>query len=38
MANLDRIDRRLLCELQNEGRITNVELAQRVGLDRKSVV
>ena len=32
MANLDRIDRRLLCELQNEGRITNVELAQRVGL------
>ncbi len=32
MANLDRIDRRLLCELQNEGRITNVELAHRVGL------
>ena len=32
MSNLDRIDRRLLCELQNEGRITNVELAQRVGL------
>ena len=32
MANLDRIDRRLLCELQNAGRITNVELAQRVGL------
>ena len=32
MANLDRIDRRLLCELQDEGRITNVELAQRVGL------
>jgi len=32
MANLDRIDRRLLGELQDEGRITNVELAQRVGL------
>jgi len=32
MANLDQIDRRLLAELQHEGRITNVELAQRVGL------
>ena len=32
MASLDRIDRRLLVELQNEGRVTNVELAQRVGL------
>jgi DNA-binding Lrp family transcriptional regulator len=32
MSNLDRIDRRLLAELQREGRITNVELAQRVGL------
>jgi DNA-binding Lrp family transcriptional regulator len=32
MANLDSIDRRLLAELQREGRITNVELAQRVGL------
>ena len=32
MANLDEIDRRLLGELQNEGRITNVELAHRVGL------
>ncbi|MDE8652118.1 Lrp/AsnC family transcriptional regulator [Novosphingobium album (ex Liu et al. 2023)] len=32
MANLDDIDRRLLAELQAEGRITNVELAQRVGL------
>ncbi|WP_239804558.1 Lrp/AsnC family transcriptional regulator [Croceicoccus hydrothermalis] len=28
----DEIDRRLLAELQEEGRITNVELAQRVGL------
>ena len=32
MANLDSIDRRLLAELQEEGRVTNVELAQRVGL------
>ena len=32
MANLDSIDRRLLAELQREGRVTNVELAQRVGL------
>lgn len=32
MVNLDEIDRRLLAELQQEGRITNVELAQRVGL------
>jgi DNA-binding Lrp family transcriptional regulator len=32
MANLDTIDRRLLAELQGDGRMTNVELAQRVGL------
>lgn len=32
MANLDHIDQRLLSELQREGRITNVDLAQRVGL------
>jgi DNA-binding Lrp family transcriptional regulator len=32
MANLDDIDRRLLAELQDEGRVTNVELANRVGL------
>jgi len=32
MANLDEIDRRLLAELQSEGRVTNVELAHRVGL------
>ena len=31
-AALDSIDRRLLAELQAEGRVTNVELAQRVGL------
>ncbi|SMC47927.1 Lrp/AsnC family transcriptional regulator [Novosphingobium sp. B1] len=32
MSTLDGIDRRLLAELQAEGRVTNVELAQRVGL------
>ncbi len=32
MTNMDTIDRRLLAELQDEGRMTNVELAQRVGL------
>ncbi|MBV1917855.1 MAG: Lrp/AsnC family transcriptional regulator [Sphingomonadaceae bacterium] len=32
MINLDDIDRRLLAALQREGRITNVDLAQRVGL------
>ena len=29
---LDSIDRRLLAELQDEGRVTNVDLARRVGL------
>lgn len=29
---LDAMDRRILAELQADGRITNVELAQRVGL------
>ena len=32
MATLDGIDRRLLAELQDEGRVTNVDLARRVGL------
>jgi len=32
MATLDTIDRRLLTELQSEGRVTNVDLARRVGL------
>ena len=32
MAILDPIDRQLLAELQAQGRITNVELASRVGL------
>lgn len=32
IATLDSIDRRLLAELQAEGRVTNVDLARRVGL------
>jgi DNA-binding Lrp family transcriptional regulator len=32
IATLDSIDRRLLAELQSEGRVTNVDLARRVGL------
>jgi len=32
MASLDRIDHKLLAELQANGRMTNVELARRVGL------
>jgi DNA-binding Lrp family transcriptional regulator len=32
MATLDTIDRKLLSELQAEGRVTNVDLARRVGL------
>ena len=32
MASFDEVDRRLLSELQDNGRITNVELAHRVGL------
>lgn len=32
MINLDGIDRQLLAELQDDGRVTNVELANRVGL------
>ncbi|MCD7059303.1 Lrp/AsnC ligand binding domain-containing protein [Pelagibacterium xiamenense] len=32
MTEIDRIDRRILKELQLDGRVTNAELAQRVGL------
>ena len=32
MTSLDEIDRRLLSQLQAEGRMTNVQLADRVGL------
>ncbi|GFE63357.1 Lrp/AsnC family transcriptional regulator [Litoreibacter roseus] len=32
MSKLDEIDRRILAELQADGRMTNVELAKRVGI------
>jgi len=32
MPLLDAIDRRILAELQNDGRMTNVELARRAGI------
>ncbi|KAB2882292.1 MAG: Lrp/AsnC family transcriptional regulator [Pseudorhodoplanes sp.] len=32
LARLDSIDLKILSELQNDGRITNVELARRVGI------
>ncbi len=32
MTQLDAIDRRILIELQNDGRMTNVELARRAGI------
>ena len=31
-VKLDRIDLRILRELQKDGRMTNVELSQRVGI------
>ena len=31
-VKLDRIDRRILRDLQDDGRITNVELASRAGI------
>lgn len=31
-VKLDRIDRRILSDLQDDGRMTNVELARRVGI------
>ena len=31
-SKLDPIDRRILAELQSDGRMTNVELARRVGI------
>jgi len=32
IKKLDRIDRNILAELQNDGRLSNVELSKRVGL------
>jgi DNA-binding Lrp family transcriptional regulator len=36
LARLDAIDRQILQELQDDGRITNVELARRVGISAPS--
>ena len=35
--NLDQIDLKILSEIQADGRITNVELAKRVGISRRPV-
>ena len=35
-AELDRTDRRILQELQRDGRVPNAELAQRVGLSESA--
>ena len=32
LTGLDDIDRRILAELQNDGRMTNVELTKRAGI------
>ena len=37
MADIDQTDRRILAELQRDGRITNAELAQRIGLPPTSM-
>ena len=37
MADLDKIDRRILAILQGDGRIANVELAERIGLSATSI-
>ena len=36
MAELDRTDRRILAQLQTDGRISTVELAERIGLSPTS--
>jgi len=36
LAELDRTDRRILQELQRDGRVPNAELAQRVGLSESA--
>ena len=35
-TRLDPIDRKILAELQSDGRMTNVELAKRVGISAPS--
>lgn len=37
MSDLDKIDRRILGTLQADGRVANVELAERIGLSPTSV-
>ena len=37
MADIDKIDRRILAILQGDGRIANVELAWRIGLSPTSI-
>src|ERR1700681_4704500 len=37
MSDIDKIDRRILSILQGDGRIANVELAERIGLSPTSV-
>src|SRR5215470_9282808 len=37
MPDLDKIDRKILSILQGDGRIANVELAERIGLSPTSV-
>ena len=36
MNNLDRMDRRILEELQSNGRLSNVELASKIGLSESA--
>lgn len=36
LVKLDQIDRKILCDLQDRGRITNVELARRAGISAPS--
>jgi DNA-binding Lrp family transcriptional regulator len=37
MTDLDKIDRKILSILQGDGRIANVELAERIGLSPTSI-
>jgi Lrp/AsnC family leucine-responsive transcriptional regulator len=37
MSNIDKIDRKILAILQADGRIANVELAERIGLSPTSI-
>jgi Lrp/AsnC family leucine-responsive transcriptional regulator len=37
MSEIDRIDRKILATLQSDGRIANVDLAERIGLSPTSI-